>query len=410
MKTIRALGINYWKYWTASTVSMAASNILQYVLSLYVLDVTGSAVVFAGMLSIILFPRLLLTPLAGVSADRYRRTRIMALVLLCEVLILGIYGVISKTVDLPLVAIFALVVALEMGEVFYGASENAIIPDLVEAEHLKSAIAISKADDGIVFVISPMVGALIYSNWNLGICFLTVAGLNLLGAILLCITKTREHQKNAEEKKGVLGEFMEGVKIIRGDAFLRRYILSLPLIDACFGATFSVSVCYLLRLVYRLNAYEYGLYNSVTASMSIWVPIVIVPLVSKWKADHIYKNATRLIALELALIGILALLGIQGILPIPVSVVAITVLDCLTIIEAMPMQMAGSIMIQTKVESGFLGRVTSTLGMIISVAVAAGEFCFGFLNDSVGVCPAIFIGAVGVGIGSWIYSSGCKQE
>jgi len=389
---------------------MAASNILQYVLSLYVLDITGSAAIFAGMLSIILFPRLLLTPFAGVSADKYKRTKIMSLVLFGETIVLMTYFGISNIMEMKVAMIFILVVILEIGEVFYGAAESAIIPDLVDEQHLKKAIAVSKSDDGIVFVVSPMIGALIYTRLNLSMAFLAVAMLNLLGALLLMSVRTSLPAAGESSEAGFVKEFLTGLEIIGKDSFLRRYIVALPLIDACFGATFSVCVCYLLRISYQLDAYQYGLYNSVTASMTIWVPLVIIPLVSKANPDKIFTNATRLIATEIAVIGLFAFLGMMGFIPLIVSVVAITVLDCMTIIEAIPMQISGSILVQTKIDKKYLGRVTSTLGMVSSFAIGAGEFVFGLLNDFIGIYQTILIGAIGVAIGSIIYSLGKKEN
>ncbi len=53
MKSCEGLNKDYWLFWVASSLGMGASYILQYVLSLYVLDLTGSATLFASMLSII---------------------------------------------------------------------------------------------------------------------------------------------------------------------------------------------------------------------------------------------------------------------------------------------------------------------------------------------------------------------
>lgn len=103
MKSCRGLGRDYWLFWFASSLGMGASNILQYVLSLYVLDLTGSATLFASMLSIIIFPRILLTPLAGVMADRVRKIRLMALILLGEAAVLGVYFLIGQTVTTRIV-------------------------------------------------------------------------------------------------------------------------------------------------------------------------------------------------------------------------------------------------------------------------------------------------------------------
>jgi len=50
MKSYKGLNRDYWLFWVASSLGMGASNILQYVLSLYVLDLTGSAVWVTGAL------------------------------------------------------------------------------------------------------------------------------------------------------------------------------------------------------------------------------------------------------------------------------------------------------------------------------------------------------------------------
>ncbi|MCR4903274.1 MAG: MFS transporter [Butyrivibrio sp.] len=403
MKTIIGFGSKYWRFWVASTLSMAASNILQYILSLYVLDITGSAAIFAGMLSVIMFPRLMLTPFAGASADRYKRNRIMSFVLIGETIVLMGYYTVSEFFEVKVISIFILVVVLEIGEVFYGSAENAIIPDLVDKEYLQKAIAISKSDDGIVFVVSPMIGALIYTKLDLSMAFLIVGMLDLLGALLLINIKTTFAENENKNEDKFIKEFLEGLQIIKEDSFLKRYIIALPLIDACFGATFSVCVCYLLRVCYQLDAYQYGLYNSVTASTTIWVPLLVIPFVNKVKPEKIFKNSTRLIAIEIAFIGLFAFLGMRGYISIIVSVVIITFIDCLTIMEAIPMQISGSILIQTNIDKKYLGRVTATISMITSIAIGAGEFIFGVLNDSIGIYQTIIIGAVGVAIGHAIF-------
>lgn len=55
---------SYVCYWFATAFSMGASNVLQFALALYVLEMTGSSGVYASILSIIVFPRILLTPIA----------------------------------------------------------------------------------------------------------------------------------------------------------------------------------------------------------------------------------------------------------------------------------------------------------------------------------------------------------
>ncbi|MBP3702043.1 MAG: hypothetical protein J6I64_09135, partial [Lachnospiraceae bacterium] len=133
MKKHQGLNKDYWLYWLASSFGMGASNILQYVLSLYVLELTGSAALFASMLSIIIFPRILLTPLAGVLADRVKKIRMMSLILLGEALVLGTYFVLGQSVPIGIGLVYLLVILLEAGEIFYGGCSAAILPELVPA-------------------------------------------------------------------------------------------------------------------------------------------------------------------------------------------------------------------------------------------------------------------------------------
>ena len=58
-------------------ISLFGNAILRFALSLYVLDTTGSAAVFGGILAVSMVPTILCSPLGGVLADRVPRQRIM---------------------------------------------------------------------------------------------------------------------------------------------------------------------------------------------------------------------------------------------------------------------------------------------------------------------------------------------
>ncbi len=405
MKAIQGLKKDYWLFWFASSLGMGASNILQYVLSLYVLDLTGSATLFASMLSIIIVPRLLLTPLAGVMADRARKSRLMALILLGEAVVLGVYFLIGKITTIGIGLIYVLVVVLEAGEIFYGGCEAAILPELVPLERLKDAISVSKVDDGIVNVTAPLAAALIYDNLSISAALAVIGGLNLLSFLLQALIRPQYAVAPGKQaqRSSVWQEFKAGLHCIRENTFLRGFIQVMPLANAFFGATFSVSVAYLLRQTYAVDAWVYSTYCSVTAAMSMIVPLFAVPLVKKYPANRLFFAATLTIAAGILLIGVCAVCGMYQILPVAASIVLITVFDCLTIAAATPMQMASSIMLQAGVEKTLLGRVSAALRMVSIASGALGEMLFGVLNDATWVWLPIFLGAAGVGAASVLF-------
>ena len=408
----RGLGRDYWLFWFASTLGMGASNILQYVLSLYVLDLTGSATLFASMLSIIVFPRILLTPVAGVLADRVKKSRFMALVLAGEAAVLCAFFLLGEVTAIGVVPIYALVVILEVGEILYGGCEAAILPELVAEGRLKDAISISKVDDGIVQVASPLVAALLYDNLPIAVAFAAIGALNLAAALLQALIRpARAAARSGEARRRSLwAEFKEGVDSIQQNAFLRSFIKVMPLANAFFGATFSVSVAFLLRETYAVDAWVYSAYCSVTAVTSIIVPLVAVPVVKKYPAEKLFFMATLTIACGILCIGVCAVCGVCQVIPVMVSVVLITVFDCLTIAAAIPMQMTSSIMLQTGVDQALLGRVSSVLRMVGIVSGAVGEMAFGLLNDATWVWLPIFVGAAGVAAASLLFRRAVGEQ
>ena len=198
-------------------------------------------------------------------------------------------------------------------------------------------------------------------------------------------------------------DFVDGLRWIRQNPFLRCFITVTPIVNAFFGATFSVCVAYLLRQTYAVDTWVYSLYNSVTAGVGLFVPLFAVPLVKKYPANKLFFAATLSIAACILLIGICALCGIYRLLPVMVSVALITALDCMTIAAAIPMQMTSSIMLQTRVEKGVLGRVSATIRLLSIASIAVGEMAFGLLNDATWVWLPIFVGAAGVATGSLLF-------
>ncbi|ESL02418.1 hypothetical protein GCWU000282_02553 [Catonella morbi ATCC 51271] len=153
---------NYISYFLATAFSMGSSNILQFTLALYILEITGSPLVYASILSIIIIPRVMLTPISGVLGDRLKRINIMKTLNLFQVIIMLFYAVYSDICrDISLVSVYALVVLLEMIEVFYNTAESSILSEIIDKDLMEEAVTLSRVDDGIVFVTTPVAAAFV---------------------------------------------------------------------------------------------------------------------------------------------------------------------------------------------------------------------------------------------------------
>ena len=209
---------------------------IQFVLAIYILERTGSATIFAETLSVIIFPRLFLTPVAGVIGDRYSRIRLMQLFTALGALALLIFYRLSLN-GLKLFEIFFLVITLELIEVFYQAPESALVPELVPASLLNEAVFVSKIDDGLVMVLSPAIGSLCYKAFGLsggllGAFFLEVLSLCLLFPIHPPFTTPREAASPMAES------FQSGLKVFKDNRFLRTLTILAPVENFFFSALF----------------------------------------------------------------------------------------------------------------------------------------------------------------------------
>ena len=59
--------------------SLFGNCILDFALSMYVLEITGSATIFASFLAVAMLPTIFLSPLGGVIADRANKRNIMVI-------------------------------------------------------------------------------------------------------------------------------------------------------------------------------------------------------------------------------------------------------------------------------------------------------------------------------------------
>ena len=77
MKSDRLFSRDFTLMVIGQIISLLGNAVLRFALPLQVLDATGSAAAFGGVLALSMVPVLLCSPLGGVLADRVPRQRIM---------------------------------------------------------------------------------------------------------------------------------------------------------------------------------------------------------------------------------------------------------------------------------------------------------------------------------------------
>lgn len=378
---------NYLTYFFSTAFSMSSSNILQFVLALYILKLTGSPVVYASILSIIIFPRILLTPFAGVIGDKLKRINIIKTLTIFQLIIMIVYSVYSNLcLELSLISVYLLVIVLEAIEVFYQAAESAILGEIVQKDLMEEAVTLSRLDDGIVYIITPLLGALIYNRFGISGSFILISLFLFISVLLNIFIKTPYETKKEKTQiysfKVYIEEFTQGLNIIRDNKFARVFIVVAPMINFSFSAIFSVVITYLFLHVFDIGEYMYGIYRAINSGVALVLPLLVLPIVKKVEPDKLLKYTSISISFLLFLIAVSTYFGSKGNYSTSIAMVwIITFLGCLIICCVMPLNIATQVFFQKNIENQYRSRVMSVFRMLTLSSIPFGNMFYGFLVE-----------------------------
>ncbi len=251
--------------------SLTGNYTLKFALSMYVLEQTGSASIFAGMLSAALLPTVLLSPFGGILADRANRKHIMV-----ALDALSGLSVLAAGLLLPLGrelwVIGALLVLLSVLAAFESPTVQACVPQMVSPQNLVQGNAVVSQVSAVTSLATPFLGSLFYTAFGIGPVFAAAVVCFWLTALLECMIHL-EHQK-PPRTAGIGAIVREDLAL--SAHFLRREqpdILKLLLLAALAGmfvsGTAVVGFPYLVRTVLGLSATYYGAAESAMGAAAI---------------------------------------------------------------------------------------------------------------------------------------------
>ena len=377
--------------------SLFGNFILKLALSMYILEITGSAAIFAGILSAATVPTILLSPFGGILADRVNRKIIMATLdtatgtaVLCATLLLSQSNAVA--------VIGALLVILSVLGAFETPTVQACIPQMLTGDDIVRGNAIVNQVASIAYLVAPALGGILYAAVGLKPVLYASTACFLSTAFLECMI--RLDPPHSESHAGVLStikqDFSESIRFLRKE---QPDILNMLLLTALsrffvMGITI-VGLPYLVRTVLGLDAACYGVTESLLAVAAIGGSIAAGLLTGK------QKYCKLSLVLE-ALGGSILIAGIAFVLPIPVMAkYAInTAAFC-------GMQAAISIFsifavsrIQQKTPNHLLGKVMAYTAAITLCAQPAGQLLYGFLFDRFRYAVSLVLIPTGVVVGS----------
>ena len=358
--------------------SLFGNFILKLALSMYVLEVTGSATIFAGKLSIATIPTILLSPFGGILSDRANRRNIMValdalsgLSVLCAALFLSERN--ALTVISVLLVILSILGAFETPNV------QACIPTMLTGDNIMKGNAVVNQVASISYLIAPIIGSILYSMVGLKpvmyasiICFFVTA-------LFECFIKLNYERLDNNQNifAMIKQDFSSSMQFIFKEQSDIVKMLLLASISRFFvmGIT-VVGLPYIVRTILDLNAKYYGVAESALAVATIIGSIAAGILTGKLK--------THKLSFVLSALGIFIIpAGIAFLFPSNKIIVYI-----INVVSFCGMQIAVSIfsifavsLIQQRTPNHLIGKVMAYTSTITLCIQPIGQIIYGFLFD-----------------------------
>ena len=154
------------RLWGVTIFSSLGESIAQVALPLLVFAITGSGAMLGLVFAISTLPKIVLSPLAGLLADRVDRRRI---VLGCDLARVVAVAALPFTTSALQIGTVALIVAIFSA--LSRPAEMAAVPQVAGERLLMRAISLSQVSNAVVRVIGPTIGAVLVASLGPGPAF-----------------------------------------------------------------------------------------------------------------------------------------------------------------------------------------------------------------------------------------------
>lgn len=358
--------------------SLFGNFALKFALSMYVLERTGSASIFAGLLTVAMLPTILLSPFGGILADRANRRNIMvALDTLSGLSVLAAGIALSFRHDILVIG--ALLVILSVLGAFESPTVQACVPQMLFGDNLLKGNAMVNQVAAIASLVTPFLGSIFYTAFGMKPVLYGTVACFFITAFLECFIRL-DYQKpeyNLSIGAIVKEDFYVSMRFLRREQpGILKLLLLAALVSLFVAGTAVVGFPYLVRTVLGLSAEHYGAAESAMGVAAILGSVCVGLLAQKL---HLRYLAAVFVSFGVCLIPT----GIALLLPVSTFgryIILLAMFCCCQFGCSIFSTYAISV-IQERTPEHLMGKVMSYVFTLSLCAQPLGQIVYGALFD-----------------------------
>ena len=379
---------DYRKIWLARFASSFATTGMVVIIGYQLYDTAradygmsmAAAAFQLGLLGLAQFiPLALLTPLAGVAADRFDRRKVAAFSAAIDLTIALTLALATRYGVLSLPLIFVLAALHGSARVFVGPAVSSIVPNVVPAALMPRAIAMSSMAWQTAAVGGPAVAGLLFALAPEAPYWLAAALLTISGSLVLWIRPLPPHPSSRDTHP--FRQVAEGFAYVWRERFLLGCV-TLDLFAVLLGGATALLPIF-ARDILHVGSEGLGLMRAAPAAGAMlvaawfaWRPLARNVGVKMLWSVVVYGGLTAAFGLSRVFVvslGLLALLGAADMVSVYIR----------------------SSLIQLNTPDDVRGRVSAISGLAISASNELGEMQSGVAAALLGATGAVVFGGVG---------------
>ena len=371
--------------------SLIGNYTLKFALSIYLLERTGSAAIFAGLLAVATVPQVLLAPIGGLLADRLnRRNMMVALDALSGTVVFltflgsgglhetgGFHVMSQEGPSLLLISILQVVLGI-LGA-FESPTVQACVPQMQTGENLLKGNAAVSQIQAVAGLVTPFLGSLFYTAFGIRPVLAVCAACFFLTALLECFIRLSHQKRPGGQKirqilRQDLGESMDFLLKKRPEVF--RLLLLAALASFFVVGTAVVGLPFLVRNVLGLSANHYGAAESLMGGASVAGALAVGMLAGRLREKGLQS-------LLIAVGAVLIPAGAAFLLPLSTGVRYLILLVCFCIAQAVcsMFSILALSMIQESTPEHLTGKIMACVIALSTCAQPVGQVVYGLLFD-----------------------------
>jgi MFS family permease len=196
------------------------------VLGEYAFQLTHSSAYVGLVFFAQLGPLLFLSLAGGALADSVDRKRLLIGLQLTQGVLSFVLALVTWTGDPSRVVLVGIVFAIGIANALGAPGLSSILPTLVPKPDMPGAVALMSVQMNLSRVIGPVIGAAIYSAFDVGPIF-AINALTYLFAVAGLMLATYPRHVNAKNQEPALQRVLAGLRVARDDALVRYILLTL---------------------------------------------------------------------------------------------------------------------------------------------------------------------------------------